>query len=477
MNVEFWNSFSKRANSTLRPAGAATAVFDCKLKDSSGILHPVLEIYNTGSTWNPSALNYARITAFDRYYYVSEWTWIVGRWECRLDVDAMASYKSTIGSQYKYVLRAAADWTPSAVDTFYPALAKPMTSSYSTASFWMTQNYGSGTYILGVANRAAAGAGAVSYYIMTSAQIRALVQDMLVSPVDTWQQGFTAMTDVLYRSLYDPFAYIKSCKWFPITISNPGSLVSIEFGNYVSSAQGAFLVNDTTQWGSEGHDISLPAGWSSLEGKYKSGPYCHMYLIFNPFGVIELNPMDFADASAVRVVLTYDFISGDAMITISKVVSNVAYFITQAITKIATDINLSSSSIDASALIGGALGIAAGAISLATGGAGAPAAIGAISLAGSVGDVLSSSVPSASGSVGQTTGGARMVDGSCTLMITTTQFADEALLEFGKPLFQSKILNTLSGYIKCADGEFDSDAFPEEREIISGYLTSGFFYE
>ena len=103
MTVTFWN-FSKKSNSTARPSGTAAGTFDVKLKDACGILHPVLEIYKDAS-FNPHNWNYAYIASWGRYYYVSDWQWVLGRWECTLDVDALASYRTEIGNASKYILR------------------------------------------------------------------------------------------------------------------------------------------------------------------------------------------------------------------------------------------------------------------------------------------------------------------------------------------------------------------------------------
>lgn len=479
MVVYLWSAYSKRLNSTTHPAGSpAVTLSAVRLKDNSGILHPVLEIYKQAN-WNPKSYNYAWIQEYNRYYFVNDWTWNLGNWECSLDVDVLASWKTQIGIADKYVLRAASRYDNNAVDTFYPALGTPSAFYYDTKSMDYVTDYDNGTYILGVANQAAAGAGAISYYVMSSAQIRALVQEMLPTPQDTWATGFTGMTDTLYRALYSPFDYIKSCKWFPISLHASGSDVAIAFGNYTaSSAQGKFLVNDTTQWGQTSKTLNLPSDWLSREAKKKNLPYTHLYLVFNPFGVIELNPHDFSTASSIRITQTIDFVSGESMLKIYAVINNVDTFITQIVANLAQDINLSSASVNASALLKGALGTAAGVIAIGTGGAGLPAVAGVITTAGSVADTAASMIPTPSGSVGQNAGGARMMDGIATLIVVGTEFADEHLSEFGRPLLESVVLNTLSGYIKCADGEINTvPAYREELEQIGTYLTGGFYYE
>lgn len=478
MTVTFW-TFIKKLNSTAQPAAAdAVLTVDCKLKDQCGVLRPVLEIYNT-PLWNPSALNYAEIPTFGRYYYIDEWNWANGHWDCSLSFDAMASWRSGIRSQYKYVLRASARYNDNIVDTFYPATADAAPYYYSTQSFYFVQDYDQGTYILGVANQMAAGAGAISYYVMSSSQIRSLVYEMLPPPLDPWSQSFTSMTDVLYRSIYGPFDYIKSCKWFPISLTAPGSTVSVAFGNYTSSAQGIFLDNDTSTWGSMSRTLQLPATWATAPARTRVNPYCHVYIQFNPWGIIELNPQELSDAVSVRITQTVDFISGESLIKIYKVRADTTEaFLTQAVAQLAQDINLSSASINAGSLISGALSVASGVAAVATAGGAAAAIAPAISTLGALGDTMLSSVPAASGSVGQHTGGARLMDGIATLMVTGTVFPAENIVEFGRPLCEPVFLNTLPGYIKCADGDVDiSGAMREEVEQIGQYLMGGFYNE
>ena len=71
-------------------------------------------------------------------------------------------------------------------------------------------------------------------------------------------------------------------------------------------------------------------------------------------------------------------------------------------------------------------------------------------------------------------------DNSCLQMPYSEngyEIVDEDIGHKGRPLCASRQLNTLSGYILCADGETDIPCTEEERRMIAGYLTSGFFWE
>ena len=477
MTVDFYSSFSKRINSTAQPASSPALSLSCVLKDNSGILHPVLEIYQSAA-WNPAPYNYARITDFGRFYFVAEWTWVVGRWEARLDVDPLASWKTQLGANNKYILRSASQYNPQAIDTFYPTLADQPDYSIRTASLGFSRNFSTGTYIVGIANRETAGAGAVTYYMMTASQMRSLVEYMLPQPGDPWSQGFVGLTDVLYRSLYSPFDYIKSCMWFPFSwvIGYP---VPIMFGNYEAPsnvAVGQIVDNDTTSWAYVNQVLSMPSNWATLEGKYKVNPYAHLFLVCNPWGIIELNPLDFADATAVTVYIYPDLISGDCMMKIYKTIGSTNYFITERNARIAVDINLSATSVDLGGILKGAISVVGGIAGAATGGAAAVAA-GILTAAGGVGDAIGSSAPTLTRSIGESFGGARAMEGELMLIYTSSSFAQEDNAEFGKPLLAPVTIGSLTGYIKCADPEFNSSCYPEEKELIGGYLTGGFYYE
>ena len=114
--------------------------------------------------------------------------------------------------------------------------------------------------------------------------------------------------------------------------------------------------------------------------------------------------------------------------------------------------------------VGGAVGGLPGAIAGAT--------LGAIS---GIGNTIASSMPQ------MQTGGA---NGSFMNMTLSTVLishffipVDEDIHHKGRPLCAVKRINTLSGYVQCAEGDIDINGFDNERKIIKDYLTQGFFWE
>lgn len=222
--------FSKRKNSTKLFTGSWTAI-SVELKDDCSIVEPILRLHNTAN-WNPSEYNYCNIGKFNRYYFVKDWIYTLGEWECYLECDVLSSFKNEIGNQSKYILRSYSDHNSDIIDDFYPTLGSYTIVSADSHNFNFARQYTGGSYVLGLVGRGA-GAGAVKYYVMSDADIRNLITYMFPSTAEHWTDSFSGMVDSLYRSVYDPFQYIKSCKWFPFDLTtSAGTRSALIFGNY-----------------------------------------------------------------------------------------------------------------------------------------------------------------------------------------------------------------------------------------------------
>lgn len=461
-----------------------------ELKEDCSIMDPVLRVHHADN-YNPETLNYCYISKFGRSYFIQDWKYVIGEWEATLTCDVLASFKGYIQALSKYVLRSAKKENKNIVDDFYPSLAWQPNYYYDTDSFGFTTDMAGGTYILGIANNSVYGMGAICYYALSYDIFRDFAYDLLPPASQSWSAAFTGLTDALYRAIYDPFSYIKSCKWFPFTIpstSTGGISERVKFGNFEASATvlGDPIVRDSSLWYTNSATVNLPSGWLSLTGKERSEPYAHLYLVCNPWGIIPLNPQDFTDSSTIKLYIQPDLISGNCFLRIFKVVGSTEYFITMRTAQIAVDIPLTATGVDAKGMLMGA-GVGAGGLGAAVAGlaVGSPAAFGKglIAAAGGVASAAISGVPSISNSIGQAFNSVTALDGEITLIYQNTYFADEAPDEFGHPLYSTETLSDLaagtgnSGYIKCADGEHNVPCFLNEKQQISTYLTEGFYLE
>lgn len=487
-DVRFY-SFSKRTNSTKVPTGTPET-YSCVLKDNTDIINPTLQIRGNAA-FNPKYLNYCWIAQFSRYYFINTWRYVPGLWECDCNIDVLATFKPVIEDKEKYILRSSYRYNKNLVDTLYPVQAWQPDYYTDEATFNFSHSFDYGVYILGVANNSVNGVGAISYYCMGSSTIRRLVEYMMPTLSD-WTNSFSGFTDVLYRSIYGPFDYIKSCKWFPISYTPSTQLETIRFGNYnaneYSTEDGGQtydyriyarpLDDDITDWFSDTRTLYLPTGWLSLDAKYRSAPYAHLYLVINPWGVIELNPLDFTNSRTIKLYIYADFVSGDGILKIYKVVGSREEFITQKTAKISIDVNLSQSSLDASGVLSGAAKTAAGiGAIIASGGIGGVVS-GGIEAGSGVTSVAMSAQPTLAGSLGVSFDNAVSIEGKATLIYQSTYFADEDNTEYGKPLCEKHVISSIPGFIKCGDGDIDiAGAMKQELDMISEHLVNGFFYE
>lgn len=292
-------TFAKKVNSTGRPASSPLSV-DCVLKDSCSIIYPVIGL-DKGLTWNPAAYNYAYISAFNRYYYVNDWSFAEGLWWASLGVDALASWKDEILSDSAYILRSTDHWDGAIIDGMYPAKStyKYQRSTWQGVSPW-SYFLTDGFYSVGIINSDASSMGAVSYYAFSSSEF-ATLKSFLLSDV-TWTGILQTNPDIgenLYKSLFNPFQYITSVQWFPFAFpSDHGTAVSsIKIGWWEVPQIPCKRITDFR------HEITgtLSAYAHSLfeeRGAFVNGaPYSKYRLVAPPFGEFELEASYFAMAN------------------------------------------------------------------------------------------------------------------------------------------------------------------------------------
>lgn len=71
------------------------------------------------------------------------------------------------------------------------------------------------------------------------------------------------------------------------------------------------------------------------------------------------------------------------------------------------------------------------------------------------------------------------VDEFCTPKVHCyfQDFTEEFNEDKGRPLCKKKVINTLSGFIKCEGASIETDLTQDENNMILEYLNGGFFYE
>lgn len=500
MTIDLYRLFAKKENSTKQPdSGVIKITLNGRLRDGCSVVHPIIDIEPMSSVFAPSIYTYAHISGFNKYYFVQDWRWNNGLWTAVMNEDILATYKTAIGAQTCYVLRhdSVSDFNEDISDIAYPATANVSNDTYYLQNAFI-DDITQGCYILGViSNETTESVGAITYYVMTHQQIGILKNKLLTNEnlsimgiIDSGGQSL--ITDVapeLLKTLYNPYQYIASCMWFPFQVSALENIstgvdtIPVGWWSYPCTARRIYANVYKIAFAEIGpvyYHPQIDRGWY-----LNYAPYTRR-MIRGRFGQVVLDPSWFHEEDD-RLGITYnvDIITGQCLAEIGTRRQEGSTYTVNNFTErtflLGVPIQLAQIGVDyigtgisAVNTIGAGLeGAMNGLISTGTT---SGAVKGAITAAASgVYNTLQSAMP-----LMETSGdnGSFIAAGHLTEVITQWYLiADEDIHHKGRPLCELRQLDTLSGFILCADGEIDLDCFDEEKTAIARYLTNGFFWE
>lgn len=513
MQIDFYTNFEKKKNSTKIPTVGGnnnpTSVYSVTgtLKEPCSIMNPVINF--KGQPLSPNQIfstHYAYIPIFGRYYFVKDWMWNNALWEVYLQEDVLASWKTHIGESEHYILRTDDEgttnghWNPWISDCLYPAHPSGSSETTSFTSPFVS-SVDSGTYIVGVIGSDNTDAiGAVTYYAMTPSQFGNLKATLfgldgleamgLVDSNHNWTA--TDIGEQFFKTMYNPFQYISSCIWFPVSPSDiTGTAVSqMKIGWWVYQVT-AKRISQKIGTFYDGVNQIPYHGQAPTRGWYLNyAPYSE-HTLHGKFGSVPINTaffqLDDGQYSYKYLVIKYtvDYITGQCLVQIYSARENN----TQSLTKhlihktqflIGVPIQLAQIGMDYMGAVSTAVNSVTGTFKDAMIGAGvagvAGGVVGAVAgTASGIYNTLQSAMPQL-----ETTGS----NGSFINLNLTTELVSvyhsivwEDLDHKGRPYcFQNKI-KFMSGYVLCADGDMDIDCMDDERDAIAQFLTTGFYWE
>jgi len=489
-------TFSKKLNSTARPSGSGSS-YNCVLKDGCGIMSPVIKL-DLGLTFSPDGFNYAYIPDFGRYYFVKEWFFLDRLWYCYLEEDTLATWRDNIGGQSFYILRAAYAHDGEVTDDMYPTKSKPtITRAALNDTLWYG-NLSSGYFVISVICKGAA--TGVKYYVTNITGLQGLNNALMNSaswlqvPQDITEGG---IDENLLRTLFNPFQYISSVKWYPFkphTVAGSSSS-SMNYGWWsINLSSGSVETLDTSSYAGThlSSYFAIPKHpQAALRGKYlNAAPFTRFSVQIQPFGYIVVDPAPFIDETLMLVEIDVDTTTGRGILKIlaggTVVEMRVIDFgVEMPISQIAVDklaqaetVITGAAAVARDTLITGAqatnvsnlINPVAGALET-----GASAAQTAITATHSIADGIRASIPQmeTKGSRGSTAAFAETV-----LLITEHYLlVDEDLLNNGRPLCQIRTPASLQGYMLVRDGHVDIAGNAGEIAAVKAYLEAGFYYE
>lgn len=469
MNVELYK-FTKRLNSTARPTPSEGTSFSCELKDETSFINPILKFrpdYLTSGLFSPSAYNYAYIAYWQRYYYITDWKYINGLWECFLTVDVMASFRTEIGAASAYIIRSNSSYNGNIIDSFYPAKTDVTIQKTNVACAWYNVAPSGGSYILGVINYENGNKiGALNYYALTSAQLSSILNYLFTDNIYN-SSSITEMGKGLYKSLFNPFQYIVSCLWFPFATSAFGSAQAEVKVGYWSTAVQGIIVSSLAE--KTFVTATLPDHPQITRGAYLNrAPYTKHTLYIPPFGCIPIDTNFISIGKYLYSAVLVDHITGQATIRVALSPSssnlNEYNIMCERTGMIGVPIQLAQILTDYVNTLSSASDFISSALSFNLGGV----FKGLLSAVESQMPKVSTS--GANGSFIETLQYPQLISEFLNIV-------NENQTEFGRPLCDTRTISTLSGYIQCGEADHAFSGTRAENDEINRMLKEGFFYE
>lgn len=487
----------KKVNSTALPIQGAFK--NCSIKDVSSLINPYIEIAENLTVAPP--WNYCYIPAYNRYYWITEWTWERGFWSAELSVDVLASYRENILDSTLYVLRSASNYDGNIIDKLYPTKIDNELIRVPLAQPWSVDVIPTnGTFVIGVTAPSGGYFGSMNYYAMSQSGYAKLC-DYLSSQAVTTEEGFSEddCSLALQKALVDPFQYIKSCKWIPLAYNDTNfkGVHRTSLPIYQWSVDVGACTQLVKCYGSVEFNVDMRRHPQTNDrGMFVNyEPYTSINMFLPPFGTFPLDTTYTGiNRSGFQVSMLVDYITGGGAyyVQVLDPENRQCGIIANGYGQVAVDMQLSQVTNTLTGLAtSGVLGFAAGLGGAV--GAALKAPVGGLNIVDNVtnfnnsvnsaGDMMSGLVGSAVQakfskiSSNGTQGGFSSYAHVPYIDYQFFTLVDDDITEEGRPLMQNVILGNLSGYCICKNGDVAIGGTAQEQNAIRAYLESGVYIE
>ena len=509
LTIKFW-TFAKKENSTANPSSATPlANFSSSLlKDDCSIVNPIIKI-NTPLSTNVYQWNYCYIQEFNRYYYVNDWVWSDGVWIAELQVDVLASFATYIGQQSCYILRAYSSYDGNIPDETYPCTAAQATfQSYAVDNPFglYNGNVTEGVYIAGIVNRNAQN-GSVSYYAFNEIGFRQFCTKLYTYSSGWLNIDIAEISENLQKALINPFQYVVSCVYVPVPInwfvdnSIGTPTQNIKFGWWdINITTYARLIPYNTRY-SFTRSLTIPKHpQAGTRGNYLNlSPYSYYTLRFYPYGTFDVDSEALSGWTTLDLYSDMDVCTGKGILTLA--VNGKNNPIRTVESAIGVPVPTASINVDYMQLGTKSTAVSAAASAVSQLGKGSESSWwkNAVNngkqfienirsgnkqavtsgIKNTVSNIASAAM--ASKATVELTGqqGSFSLYDSQTLTLSGRflPIAAEDLIHRGRPLCQIRQINTLSGFVLCADADVAIPCTDREKSAIQSYLQSGFYFD
>lgn len=459
-------TFAKDSNSTAQPTGSGTQL-SCNILSPADIIAPLVEIKSS----DPTAFNYAYIAAFHRYYFIEGITYNEGLWILNLRCDVLATYKTEIGAQSLYVLRAASAYDGDITDNYYPPTADYSYSVDTQSMDSVPGPYSSGYYVLNIAGVGTTGNSTL--YQLTPTSFRLLLNYLYAAI------GGLNITEVVPSVVKffggNPEKLVNSAMWFPFPFSNTVSLPDIHIGNWSPGntiGQTAIPCEIITNPLEDLDTIVFTLSkhpQASTKGSYLNlAPFSNYTLFIPGAGAAQLDSSKMLNSSSITIYRTVDAITGQ-MLAWVRTNGSTTQLLAELTGQWGVPLTLNGSNNGGNILTG-----AVSTIGAAFAGAAGGGIIGATTAG--IGS-MAASINGATVSTGSGGSAVNIYQRPVRLDSAFYRITGEDNTHNGRPLMQTRTISTLSGFIMVQKGDVPIAGTSQEADEIRSLLEGGFYYE
>lgn len=451
-SVTFYSNFSKKKNSTKIPGGAGTSK-TVRLKDNTSLYNPTFEL-----TGNFPDYTYASWQGL--YFYVTNITSVAnGMYEIECDLDPIGSARGDIKGTTAYVQRCSTDYDVAVPD---PEVGNVMElaghgkfeTSLGSGNTPIIDN--TGCYIM-----RAVGRGGIKTFILSDSDLNNILDFMFDDTGTFWEAAW----DTVIKTVYNPFQYIVSLMYTPVSITwmsqgaSPASQVDLGWWN----ANGYGYLATYTGRNFTAFDLSTPTRYFNDFRDFD--PRFTQVAITLPDGNTKEIPAAWLSHGTLKMQILMDIFTGDAKYILRDSDGILATFTS----KLAFPVQIGQMDSSLNSAVTGALGAAASAQ--------AGSALGVVSsLTGAVSGIIQPN-PSINGTQGNssTINSVHAIYFDVLRYVTT--IVDPAQL--GRPLMENRTLSSLASgsFVKCAGAHVDTSLPEQYKNVIDDTLNSGIFLD
>lgn len=492
MEIIFYDH-RKKVNSTALPIQGTFK--NCSIKDVSSLINPYIEIAENLSVAPP--WNYCYIPAYNRYYWIIEWTWERGFWSAELSVDVLASYRETIFNSTLYVVRSASNYDGNIIDKIYPTKIDNELIRVPLAQPWSVDVIPTnGTFVIGVTAPSGGYFGSMNYYAMSQSGYAKLC-DYLSSQAVTTEEGFNEddCSLALQKALVDPFQYIKSCKWIPLAYNDTNfkGVHRTSLPIYQWSVDVGACTQLVKCYGSVEFNVDMRRHPQTNDrGMFVNyEPYTNINMFLPPFGTFPLDTTYTGiNRSGFQVSMLVDYITGGGAyyVQVLDPESRQCGIIANGYGQVAVDMQLSqvNTSMMGLAFTKAGVGVDELVSGLSLGQMTPTDTIGENPIS-NVGGIIRNAGMQSIGNAVQARFSKAVTSGTqggfssyAHVPYIDYQFftlVDDDITEEGRPLMKNERLGNLSGYCICKNGDVSIGGTAQEQNAIKTYLESGVYIE